>query len=56
MNKINSFIVSLKERDAITEFDEEIFNIMIDKVIINRDKSIKCKFYSGYEVKVEAEE
>lgn len=54
-NKINTFISSLKSKpDAITEFDEELFNIMIDKAIVNRDKSIEFIFNSGYKVKVEA--
>ena len=46
-NKINSFISNLKNKeDAITEFDEELFNIMVDKAIINRDKSIEFIFNS----------
>ena len=55
-NKIKSFISSIKDKDAITEFDEETFNIMIAKAIVNRDKSIKFIFNSGYEVEVGAEE
>lgn len=54
-NKINTFISNLKNKgDAITEFDEELFNIMIDKAVVNRDKSIEFIFNSGYKVKVEA--
>ena len=35
-NKINSFISNLRnKRDAITEFDKELFNIMIDKAVVN---------------------
>ena len=55
-NKIKSFILSIKDKDAITVFNEEIFNIMIAKAIVNRDESIKFIFNSGYDVKVEAEE
>lgn len=55
-NKIKSFISSIKDKNIITEFDEETFNIMIDKAIVNRDKSIKFIFNSGYEVEVEAKE
>ncbi len=55
-NKIKNFISSIKDKDAITEFNEEIFNIMIAKAIVNRDKSIKFIFNSGHDVKVEAEE
>ena len=54
-NKINTFISNLKNKeDAITEFDEELFNIMIDKAVVYRDKSIEFIFNSGYKVKVEA--
>ena len=54
-NKINTFISNLKNKsDSIAEFDEELFNVMVDKAIVNRDKSIEFIFYSGYKVKVEA--
>lgn len=54
-NKINTFISNLRNKGyAITEFDEELFNIMIDKAVFNRDKSIEFIFNSGYKVKVEA--
>ena len=56
VNKIKSFISPIKDKDAIIKFNEEIFNIMIAKAIVNRDKSIKFIFNSGYDVKVEAEE
>lgn len=54
-NKINTFISNLKNKsDSIAEFDEELFNVMVDKAIVNRDKSIEFIFNSGYKVKVEA--
>lgn len=54
-NKINNFISNLRNKGyAITEFGEELFNIMIDKAVFNRDKSIEFIFNSGYKVKVEA--
>mgnify|MGYP001774205907 CR=1 FL=1 len=54
-NKINTFILNLRNKgDVITEFDEELFNIMIDKAVVHRDKSIEFIFNSGYKVKVEA--
>ena len=53
-NKINTFISNLRSKsDAITEFDEELFNIMIDKAVVHRNKSIEFIFNSGYKVKVE---
>lgn len=54
-NKINSFISTLKYKvDVISEFDEELFNIMVDKAVVHRDKSIEFIFNSGYKVKVKA--
>ena len=54
-NKINTFISNLRNKGyAITEFDEELFNIMIDKAVVNRDKSIEFIFNSRYKIKVEA--
>ncbi len=54
-NKINTFISNLRRKsDAITEFDEELFNIMVDKAVVHRDKSIEFIFNSGYKVKVKA--
>ena len=54
-SKINTFISNLKNRsDSITDFDEELFNVMVDKAIVNRDESIEFIFNSGYKVKVEA--
>ena len=54
-NKISTFISTLKDKvDLISEFDKELFNIMIDKAVVHRDKSIEFIFNSGYKVKVEA--
>ena len=54
-NKINTFISTLKKKaNAISEFDEGLFNIMVDKAVVHRDKSIEFIFNSGYKVKVEA--
>ena len=53
-NKINTFISNLKnKRDAITEFVEELFNIMIDEAVVHRDKNMEFLFKSGYKVNVE---
>ena len=54
-NKINTFISTLKKKaNIISEFDDELFNIMVDKAVVHRDKSIEFIFNSGYKVKVEA--
>ena len=35
-NKINTFISTLKDKvDVISEFDEELFNIMVDKTVVH---------------------
>ena len=53
-NKISNFISTLKDKvDVISEFDNELFNIMVDKAIVHRNKSIEFIFNSGYKVKVE---
>ena len=54
-NEINTFISTLKKKaNIISEFDDELFNIMVDKAVVHRDKSIEFIFNSGYKVKVEA--
>lgn len=54
-NKITTFISTLKDKvDVISEFNEELFNIMVDKAVVHRDKSIEFIFNSGYKVEVEA--
>ena len=54
-NKINTFISNLRNKgDVITEFGEELFNIMIDKAVVHRDKSIEFILNSGFILKVEA--
>lgn len=56
-NRIAAFISSLREKgDAITEFDEELFNVMVRQAVVNRDGSIEFEFNSGYKVKIEAGE
>lgn len=56
-NKIETFLSSLKDKSqSIDEFDEELFNVMINKAVANRDESIEFIFNSGYKVKVETGE
>lgn len=51
---INAFIATIKDKkEIVTEFNEELFNVMIEKAIVNRDKSIEFIFNSGYKVKVQ---
>ena len=54
-NKISTFISTLKDKvDLISEFDEELFNIMIDKAVVHRDKSIEFIFNPGYSVRIKS--
>lgn len=56
-NRIAAFISSLRDKgNAITEFDEELFNVMVRQAVVNRDRTIEFEFNSGYKVKVEAGE
>lgn len=56
-NRIAAFISSLRDKgDAIVEFDEELFNVMVRQAVVNRDGSIEFVFNSGYSVRIEAGE
>lgn len=56
-NRIETFIASLRERgEPIAGFDEELFNVMVEKAVVNWDGSIEFVFHSGYSVKVAAGE
>ena len=56
VNKLNIFIETLKKGELITDFDEAIFNFNLEKAIVNKDKSITFKFYSGFKTTIKAEE
>lgn len=56
-NRIETFITNLREKgEAIAGFDEELFSVMVEKAVVNRDGSIEFVFHSGYSVKVAAGE
>lgn len=56
-NRISALISSLRDKgNAITEFDEELFNVMVRQAVVSRDGSIEFEFNSGYKVKIEAGE
>ncbi len=45
---LKAFISTLKDKcEVITKFNEEILNVMVDKAVVNRDKSIEFIFNSG---------
>jgi len=55
--EIDLFILNLQKlkQDAL-EFNEGLWNLLIENVIVYRDKSMTFKFKSGIEIKVEAGE
>ena len=48
----------IKKGEPLFEYDERIFNFMVDKAIVHKDKSIIFEFYSGKgkKIDVKAEE
>ena len=49
--RINQFIERLKStNELLIEWDDELWNFMIDQAIVNRDESITFKFKNGTEI------
>lgn len=42
-----------KQPNVLTEWNDTIWTVMVEKAIVHRDKSITFVFYNGSEVKVE---
>ena len=42
-----------KNRQALTEWDDTVWTVMVEKAIVHRDKSITFVFYNGSKVRVE---
>lgn len=55
-SNINSFIETLKKGDILLEWDDGIFNFILEKAVVHRDKLITFKFYSGFKTTLKAEE
>ncbi|WP_027122322.1 hypothetical protein [[Mycoplasma] imitans] len=52
---IDLFINSLQDLNIdVIEFDEEMWNLLIDNMLVEKDKSMLFRFKSGIEIKVEA--
>ena len=48
--RLNAFIEKIKATsECITEWDQEIWNFMLESAIVNRDGSITFKFKNGTE-------
>ena len=55
--EIDLFIHNLQKlKQDVLEFDEGLWNLLIENVIVHRDKSMAFRFKSGIEIKVEAGE
>lgn len=52
--EIDLFILNLQKLKQDTlEFDEGLWNLLIENVIVHRDKSMTFRFKSGIKIKVE---
>ena len=48
---MEAFITNLKKQDSyITEWSDYLWNIMLESVTVNPDRTLTFKFYSGNEV------
>ena len=48
-NRVDAFIELIRKGEILTEFDERIFNFVLDRAIVHKDKSITFIFLSGHE-------
>lgn len=56
LNKIDAFKEMIKKGEPLVAYDERIFNFMIDKAIVHKDKSITFEFLSDQKIDVKVEE
>lgn len=55
--RIEKFIQDIKNhKEEMVEFNEPLWNLLVENAIVHKDKSITFRFRSGVEIKVEAEE
>lgn len=48
---LKGFLNNLKEqKDTITEWDDNLWNIMVEKAVVHRDGRITFIFYNGSEI------
>ena len=52
-SRIDSFVSLLRKGEALTKWDEVIFNLTLEKAVVHKDRSITFVFLSGNEVTVE---
>ncbi len=51
-NRVDAFIELIRKGEILTEFDERIFNFVLDRAIVPKDKSITFIFLSGHEITI----
>lgn len=51
-NRIDAFIELIRKDETLTEFDERIFNFLLDRSVVHHDASITFIFLSGHEVTI----
>lgn len=51
-NRIDAFIELIRKGEILTEFDERIFNFVLNRAMVHEDKSITFIFLSGHEVTI----
>ena len=48
---VKGFLNNLKEqKDTITEWDDNLWNVMVEKAVVHRDRRITFIFYNGAEI------
>ena len=55
-NRIDAFIELIRKGEILTEFDERIFNFVLDRAVVHHDASITFIFLSGEEITMKAGE
>lgn len=50
--KINDMVREMKDKQAISYFDEELWYSLIDKVVVCKDKKLKFVFKNGMEINI----
>lgn len=51
--ELNSYLASFKEAgEIITEWDDNFWMTVLDKVIVNRDRTITFKFIEGTDITI----
>lgn len=55
-NRIDAFIELIRKGEILAEFDERIFNLVLDRAVVHHDASITFMFLSGEEITIKVGE